>query len=160
MNGYLLSVIGTILISAFITAITPDGKTSVVVKAVTRLACILVIIAPILRFLQAERSTKNAENSQSIFSESVIQTDESFIQYYQEKRIELTAQALRDEIFDEFAAECSVKLEWSERQKDDGEKGIEITRIVVTLKNTIAEKEKERMCDYLTKNYCSEVLIE
>lgn len=160
MNGYLLSVIGTILISAFITAITPDGKTSTVVKAVTRLACILVIIAPILRFLQAEHSTKNTENRQEIFTESVIQTDQGFIQYYQEKRIELTAQALEEELFDEFSVESSVEIQWRETQTDDGESGIEITRICVRLKNTVAEREKERMCDYLTKNYCSEVLIE
>lgn len=160
MNGYLLSVIGTILISAFVTAITPDGKTSVVVKAVTRLACILVIIAPILRFLQAERSTQNAENRQEIFAESVIQTDSSFIQYYQEKRIELTAQALEEELLDEFAVDGNVQIEWRKTPTDDGEQGIEITRICVRLENSIAERERERMCEYLTKNYCSEVLIE
>jgi hypothetical protein len=160
VNGYLLSVIGTILISAFVTAITPDGKTSAVVKAITRLACILVIISPILRFLQMERSTLNAENRQEIFTESVIRTDEAFIQYYQEKRIACVKQSLQEELFDEFAVDCNVTLEWQNVQTNDGESGIEIIRIIVRLKNTIAEKEKVRMCDYLTKNYCSEVLIE
>ena len=160
MNAYLLSVIGTILVSAFITAIAPDGKTSVVVKAITRLACILVIIAPILQFLQSERSTNTNKNSQSNFLESVIQTDESFIQYYQEKRIRQTEQALQDEVFDKFHLQCSVRLEWVETQTDDGESKIKITRIVLSIKNTIAEKEKEQMCEYLTNTYRSEVLIE
>ena len=160
MNGYLLSVIGTILVSAFVTAIAPDGKTSVVVKAITQLACILVIIAPILQFLQREYSTNTTKNSQSNFIESVIQTDESFIQYYQEKRIRLTEQTIQDELFDKFDLQCSVQLEWVETQTDDRERKIKITRIILSLENTIAEKEKERMCEYLTNNYCSEVLIE
>lgn len=155
MNAYLLSIIGTILISAFITAIAPEGKTSVVVKAVTRLACILVIIAPILRFLQTKDSTKNAENTQGILSETVIETDEDFIQYYQEKRIRATEVALQEELYGEFSVSCSVTLGWEAEEED-----IRITRIYVRLQDQIAEEEKGRMSDYLAKNYCSEVLIE
>ena len=53
MNAYVLSVIGTILLSAIITAILPDGKTNSVIKGVSRLACVIAIVMPILTFFQS-----------------------------------------------------------------------------------------------------------
>ena len=50
MNAYVLSVIGTVLISAVLTAIIPEGKTSKVIKGIARLACVLVIVTPIVQF--------------------------------------------------------------------------------------------------------------
>ena len=55
MSAYLLSVVGTVLFSAILTMVTPEGKTSVIIKAATRLACLVVILFPILNFFQTGR---------------------------------------------------------------------------------------------------------
>lgn len=155
MSGYLLSMTGTILLSAILTALIPDGKTAGVIKGITRLACVLVIVAPIPAFLNAEKNDKTGGNSQIFFTETVIQTDENFIKYYSEMRISAAEKALQEEILEKFSYGVEVTLGWTD---EDGE--IRITNLYVKTDETIKEEDERAMWDYLTKNYCSEVLIE
>ncbi|MBQ8684893.1 MAG: stage III sporulation protein AF [Clostridia bacterium] len=161
MNGYLLSVIGTVLLSAILTAIVPNGKTASVVKAVTKLACLLVIVSPILGYIRSGTSDSQT-NSQTNFSQSVIQTDESFIKYYSEMRIRDTETQLEREIEEEFSLTCAVTLAWEygEEGEEYDTENIRVTQITARVENGISEKEKTDVWEYLTKNYCSEVLIE
>ena len=83
MNGYLLCVIGTVLVCSILTAITPEGKTSAVIKGVARLTCILAIIAPVLSFLKTgDVAVFNDKNSQEFFLQEGIDGQVAFIQYY------------------------------------------------------------------------------
>lgn len=165
MNGYLLSVIGTILLSAILTAIVPEGKTSATIKGIAKLACLLVIISPILKYLQTGDTESSDENSEIFFSETVIRTDEDFIKYYSEMRIRFTEEDIETELAEEFSVACDVTLEWSYETDENGTEicetdKIRITKMLVRTENVLKEEEKTPMWDYLTKNYCSEVLIE
>ena len=152
MNGYLLGVIGTVLLAALLTAISPEGKTSGLIKAIAKSACLLAIVAPIPGYLHSSKSDEKSEQGETIFSQLVIETDEDFIKYYSEMRIRATGQALEREIKEKFCVETSVELEWTYQSGK-----IKITKINVKTKN--GEKHAE-MWEYLTKNYCSEVMIE
>lgn len=152
MSGYLLSVIGTVLIAALLTAIAPEGKTSGLIKAIAKSACLLAIVAPIPSYLNSGNFDEKNIGSQTIFSQTVIETDEDFIKYYSEMRIRATAQALEAELKDKFSVETSVELEWTYESDE-----IKITKIIVKTKNG---EENTVMWEYLTKNYCSEVMIE
>lgn len=152
MNGYLLSVIGTVLIAALLTAIAPDGKTSGLIKAIAKSACLLAIVAPIPSYLNSGNSDEKNADLQTIFSQTVIETDEDFIKYYSEMRIRATAQALEAELKEKFSVVASVELEWSNESDE-----IKITKIIVRTENGEANTA---MWEYLTKNYCSEVMIE
>ena len=154
MNGYLLSVIGTILLSALLTAILPNGKTSAVIKAITKLACLLVIISPVFSYIQAETGTSNGNSSKNL-SQSVIQTDESFITYYSEMRIQNTQAQLESEIKEKFDLGCRVVFTW----KYDKE-NIRIIKLTVQPQTELSERQNSELYEYLTKNYCSEVVIE
>ena len=161
MNGYLLCIIGTVLISSIITAIVPDGKTTAVIKGVAKLACLLAIIAPIPTFLQKDNffdalNTENQINSQGFFSQTVIPTDGAFIQYYSETRITQTEKTLQEELYERFAVKAIVNLEWEIENECD----IRITKIRVRIEKDVEREVKTGMSEYLTKNYCSEVLIE
>ncbi len=156
MNGYLLCVIGTVLVCSILTAITPEGKTSSVIKGIARLACILAIISPVLNFLKTgDVSVFNDKNRQEIFSQEGIEGEETFIQYYSEMRISQTEQALQTEIKDKYKVFAEVTLVWSQVEEE-----IRIDEIQVKLPPKTDEEVKESMWEYLTKNYCSEVLIE
>ena len=156
MNGYLLSVIGTIIFSALITAIMPEGKTSGLIKAVARIACVLAIVAPVLNFLRTgSTSLFYGKKTQTIFSQLVIDGQEEFIQYYSETRIEQTQLALEKEILQNYALETKVSLEWLLEEDK-----IKITRIVVNTSGKANGEVVNKMSEYLTKNYCSEVKIE
>lgn len=152
MNGYLLTVIGTVLIAALLTAIAPDGKTSGLIKAIAKSACLLAIVAPIPSYLHSENFDEKNGDLQTIFSQTVIETDEDFIKYYSEMRIRATAQALEAELKEKFSVVASVELEWINESDE-----IKITKIIVRTENGEANTA---MWEYLTKNYCSEVMIE
>ena len=46
MSGYLLGVIGMVLFCAVLTVVIPHGKTSKMVHAISRIACVVAILAP------------------------------------------------------------------------------------------------------------------
>ena len=154
MNGYLLSVIGTILLSALLTAILPNGKTSAVIKAMTKLACLLVIISPVFSYIQAETGTSNGNSSKNL-SQSGIQTDEAFITYYCEMRIQNAQAQLESEIKEKFDFDCKVVFAW-EYDKET----IRIIKLTVQPQTELSEQQNSELCEYLTNNYCSEVVIE
>lgn len=163
-NAYLLSLIGTILLCSIITVIIPNGKTASIIKGVTRLVCLLAIISPIPYFLQNEKTFLNVndKNSNGIFAQTVIQTDDDFIKYYCQLRIRETERALANELLEKFNAETQVTLAWvmdSENGEYDTDK-IKIVKITVTMQDKVSEEEQIKMSNYLTKNYCSEVQIE
>ena len=165
MTEYLLSVIGTVLLCSVITAIVPEGKTTSVVKGVAKLACVLAIVSPVLQFFKTGNDFGLTDkNSQVFFEQSVIQTDEDFIQYYSEMRIRMTEQALANELSDLYAVVANVTLEWSLEKEAFANayeaEAIRISKMCVDVPETLDEEVKGRMWEYLTKNYCSEVLIE
>lgn len=155
ISGYLLSVIGVVLISAVLTTLIPNGRTSNLIKTLTRLACILIIIAPIPAFLKGEKD--NVSVFGDFFQDSVIETDESFIDYYRQLRVQNAEDQLENELLEKYDVTCAVKLTWQEND-DNGD--IQITLIYVKTEKQIAKEVVRDMCEYVSKNYCSEVLIE
>ena len=150
MNGYLLSVIGTVLLSAVLTAIAPNGKTAFVIKNVAKLACLLVIVSPLLTYVQQEKKGGDLKNNST---KEVINTDESFIQYYSEMKVRQAEETLEKEIFEKLSLSCKLTFSW-ELLED------EIFIRKITVLSPIDTEEKESLYEYLTKNYCSEVVFE
>ncbi|MBQ3221344.1 MAG: hypothetical protein IJB34_05230 [Clostridia bacterium] len=162
MSGYLLSIIGTVLLCALLTSIIPEGKTGNTIKGIAKLACLLVIIAPIPRFLRStdlfdKIRKEGTENGEKKLEQSVIMTDGSFIDYYCEMRIRNAESVLREEILSKYSLETAVTLYWS---FEDTSGDIRIDKIRIETQTPITEEKKKEMLDYLKKNYCSEVLIE
>lgn len=155
MNGYLLGVIGTVMLSALLTAITPEGKSSGVIKGVCKLVCVLAIVAPVLKFFQ--KGGKDEKILETFFSQSGIDTDEDVIKYYSELKVSLSETSLEEEIFKKFGVESEISYSW-QTEESIGE--IRITRIHLKIKGKCEEEVSKSMWEYLTKNYCSEVLIE
>ena len=165
MSEYLLSLIGVVLLSAILTGILPEGKTSGLIKSVMRMVCILAIISPIVTFFTSGRfSIEGEKNSTTFFAQTGIQADDSFIHYYSEMRIEETENALENELLEKYQTVAEVSLTWDIKEERLNKKyvfdAIQITQMHV---KTMEQKDEEvlrNMWEYLTKNYCSEVLIE
>ena len=164
MNGYVLSVVGTILLCAVLTAILPDGKMAIVIKGVTKLACVISIISPILILLHKEKYAWTGKDNGRFFSETVIENDTDFIQYYSEKRIQETQSALECELKNKYNVSTQVTLSWQAVTETYANyypwNKMQITQIYVQCEDLQSEEVKKNMWEYLTKNYCSEVLIE
>ena len=163
MSGYLIAVVGTVLLCALLTAILPDGKTSNLIKAIAKLSCLLAIIAPIPSFLQQASSEENDKNVQNIFKENGIQADTNFIQYYSEWRIEQAEEQLEKLLLEKYNFVSQITLEWEFfEEKVNGlyeNNEIKIRRIRILTTETDAVK-CEQVVSYVKKNYCSEVLLE
>ncbi len=165
MSAYLLNIIGTVLISAVLTAIVPEGKTSTIIKNVTKFVCVMIIVSPILKFFNKNSLDYiNVLNSGNFFNETVIQSDKEFIKYYSELRIQQTETALEKELNEKYSISATVYLKWREQEEttalfDIGQE-IKILKIIVKTERECGEEVKNAMWEYLTENYCSEVLIE
>ena len=156
MSGYLLSLIGVVLLSAILTAILPEGKTAGLIKSVMRMVCVLTIISPVLNFLgEGAWAVSGIKNSTAILPETGIQQDSAFIHYYSELRIRETENALELEIAKTQGISSEVSIQWTEQNE-----GIYIKKICVKTLEKQDEEALRIMWEYLTKNYCSEVLIE
>ena len=160
MNAYVLSVIGTVVFSAVLICIIPEGKMASLIKGIAKTACVAVIVAPILRFFHTgDIPSFFYQNTQEIFSQSGIETDTEFIQYYSEMRIRQAQEHLQAELFEKYDVQTKVTFEWIWEEKD-GKEEIYITKIKVSDMEMQTEEKKNEVREYLSQNYCSEVQIE
>lgn len=165
MNGYLLSIVGTVLLSSLLTVIIPSGRTSAVIKGVAKLACVLIIVSPVLKFFQ---SGQFPDFSTGVlgekFSQSVITTDESFIEYYSELRIIQAQEELEKELFDKDQAKAEISFLWEKEKEQVGKyyerEKIKITRIFVRFLEDYSQEKKSKIAQRLKEEYGSEVWIE
>ena len=86
-------------------------------------------------------------------TKEVINTDESFIQYYSEMKVRQAEETLEKEIFEKLSLSCKLTFSW-ELLED------EIFIRKITVFSPVTTEEKEILYEYLTKNYCSEVVFE
>lgn len=164
MNGYVLTVMGTVLISSILTMLAPNGKCSSLIKNMTKLVCLVVLIAPIPNLLGEKNlfdgiRGENTEQADVFLKDDSINVDEEFINYYCELRVRETQTALKKDILARFNVVADVILSWGFVDGTDVD-GLKITKITVKIPQTVEEGIKKKMCTYLTDNYCSEVLIE
>ncbi len=162
MSGYLLGVVGTVLLCSFITVIAPEGKTSAVVKGIARLACVLAIIAPVLRFFKGGTlDVFVGGNGENFFTENVIEKEAEVIQYYSEMRIRETEKRLEDELEKKYGVPNEIRFSWTlEEEKFQGiysAEHIRISQIRVNFSQDVSEETKEEICQYVMENYGSEV---
>lgn len=160
MNAYVLSVIGTVVLSTILTFIIPEGKTASLIKGIAKTACVAVIVAPIVQFFYTgDIPSFFYQNVQEIFSQSGIETDSEFIQYYSEIRLKEAQEKLQTELLEKYALETKVTLEWIWKEKD-GKDEIYIVKIKVSDMEMQSDEKKNEVREYLSQNYCSEVQIE
>ncbi len=164
MNEYVLSVIGTVLLSALLTAIIPEGKTAATIKGVTKAVCVLIIVAPILSFFQSKDKVLSAEEAkENFFQENGLQTDEEFIEYVSTERVAFVEKKIERELFEEFSIEADVQIVWQEEMQEVGgysNRQIYVKNIIVKGLLTQEQELQKSIIDYITKNYYKEVLLE
>lgn len=152
MSAYLLSIVGIVLVSGLLSAILPEGKTASMIKGTAKLACLIVILSPILQFFT---SLKNGEDFSNFSEQTVIQTDKSFIDYCSKERIESVEESLAKELKDEFGRDVAVTLLWEYGfEKTDGlyEVG-EIKILKAELVCGCEEREQEMLRGFLERKY-------
>lgn len=101
-------------------------------QSILKIACITVILAPIVRFFV------DWENVEGIFVESSIHTNENFIQYCREQRIDDAEIFIENDLKKQYSLECDVHLEWKLHDVAFGEyseKEIFVEKIILQIQN-------------------------
>ena len=121
MNAYILSVLGVVLFSSLVTAIIPDGKTASFIKGIARLVCVFAIVSPLISFFQEGKESGDGEN---FFVDSVIKTDETYIDYCSKISVKNAETELQNTVEKDYGISCDIHLIWQYEKKDtDGLKG-------------------------------------
>ena len=150
MSGYLLSVVGIVLFTSVLLAIVPTGKTSEIVKAIARLACVVTILAPIVQFFVSDGEFG------TFFVESSIQTESTFIQYSSKTRVEEVEKILEEKIEDEFGVPVDVECIWHIVEKQEGMyegQNIHIEKVFVKTKTEELSDWKKTVEAFIQKEY-------
>lgn len=133
MRAYLFAVAGTVIISAIVTAIAPEGKLSATVKTAAKLVCLIVIAQPIARYFV---SVKNGETSE-FFEKTVLSADDDFIKYCSKIKVAAAEQAVETEIYQTYALRAKAQFSWKVSETTDE---IEIFEVCLTFGKEAAEQ--------------------
>jgi len=160
MNTYVLSVIGVVLVSAVLTAILPEGKTNGIIKSITKVACVLTIVAPIIEYFGGNKNV----NSEEIFAETVINSDLNFIDYCSKISVENAKGEIEKSIREEFGREITVELLW---EYDNGQtqlfgsayedRKIKIYRAILKTKEELNVEAQRSIVEWIKKTGIDEV---
>ena len=168
MSGYLLAIIGIVLLTGILSAVFPEGKTAKFIKGMTKLCCLAVILAPILGFFH-KVATGGEINFPFFSSETVIETDSSFIDYCSTKRVENAEEDLEEKMEELFSVRVEATLLWEYcgAVTEGGEDGylsvyegteIKITKVLLKdIEGNIDEEVREKMKEHITDKYGCEV---
>ena len=144
MKEYLLSVAGIVLFSSVLLTILPNGKTTELIKGIARLACLVVILAPIGQFLV------EGKDFNGIFAESGIELQTSFIEYSSKEKLAEAEKSLLKALQKEYPSTVSVKLVCENEEAESSLLRVEAIYVYVKEWSKTLETElKERlMADY------------
>ncbi len=144
MTNYLLSITGIVLISTVLTNILPIGKTSVLIKNILRLCAYLAVLSPVFDFVNSDL-TKNGKFFENYFSESVIKTDEKYIEYCSKKSINETERLIEKQLKEEYLIDTNVTLVVKNESEKDSFK---IEKIIVGINDISSEKQGQIKNDF------------
>lgn len=144
MSNYLLSVVGIVLISTVLTNILPLGKTTALIKNILRLCAYLAVLSPIFEFLNND-SNASGKFFENYFSETIINTDESYIEYCSSKSINETERLIEKRLKEEYLVDSSVTLV-VENENENGD--LKIEKIIVEINDISSEKQEEIKIDF------------
>jgi hypothetical protein len=150
VTEYLLSVVGIVLFASVLLGIVPNGKTTELIKSIARMACLIVIVSPIVKLFVGMGKVEG------IFDESGIQIQSQFIEYCSEERISAVEESLRKDLVNLSNKVLEVEISWSLKTQENGQyksDAISIEKIKVLIREPIEESLRQEIETYILLNY-------
>lgn len=149
MTGWIMSIVGVVVIGVLIDVLTPEGESNKYIKGVYALIVVLVIASPIAKALKSDIDF-------SKYFDSAFQTDSAFIDHVNDDR--------KDE--DEQKIANSLKLRGYENaqvvifERTGNIYGIDRVNVDITLCSQTKEKFEEEIKEIVKKTVnCNEVRV-
>ena len=143
MTEYLLSVTAIVILSTILSNILPSGKTAGVVKGIFRLCVYLVILSPVVVFINTY-STKNEHFFEKYFDERVIKTSDVYIEYCSEKTVAEAERLIEEKLKEDYSIATCVTVIVSETT----DKILKVEKIVIEVNDISSEKQTEIEQDF------------
>ena len=159
MKEYLLSVVGITLLSALLIHILPQGKMNKTLKGWVRAVCLLVVISPVLALFESAANKGGWKNFfDSFFSQTVIQTNNKYIDYCREKSVADAQERLQKQIEQKFAVQVTVFLDCELINADSPNEDIKgewlvIKKATIEAKSEISHALKEEIIEHILTEY-------
>ncbi len=149
MTGWIMSIVGVVVIGVLIDVLTPEGESNKYIKGVYALIVVLVIASPIAKALKSDIDF-------SKYFDSAFQTDSTFVDYVNDDR--------KDE--DEQKIANSLKLRGYENaqvvifERTGNIYGIDRVNVDITLCSHTKEECEEEIKEIVKKTVnCNEVRV-
>lgn len=149
MTGWIMSIVGVVVIGVLIDVLTPEGESNKYIKGVYALIVVLVIASPIAKALKSDIDF-------SKYFDSAFQTDSTFVDYVNDDR--------KDEAEQKIAN--SLKLRGYENaqvvifERTGNIYGIDRVNVDITLCSQTKEKCEEEIKEIVKKTVnCNELRV-
>ena len=106
MSGYILSILGIVVVGVFIDIIIPTGNISKFIKSVYAIFVVLVIASPVINLF------KNWSNYQ--FSYNEYEVNESLLNYISKMKVNAMEEEIQNRLKDEGLNDVGIKLNFSQ----------------------------------------------
>jgi len=107
MSSYILSVCGAVIISALVSIIMPEGKTGKFINGIVKIACVLIMVSPIISWVYKLKG----EKSQSV-NNIKVDIDDDFLNYFNNVKAEELEKDIKKIIENQYDIEVFVEIDW------------------------------------------------
>ena len=135
MTGYVLSVLGVVLLGVIIDVIVPSGNINKYIKSIFSIFVVAVIIRPVVKFLSNKNGIKIDYNKYEI--------DKELVEYIFEKRAENDENKIELYLTDEGFEKVDIKLNFSIDNNN-----LEYISCEINLKNVVISADKQHINKY------------
>lgn len=135
MNGYVLSILGIVLLGIIIDIIIPNGSINKYIKSVYVIFIVAVIISPIVKLM-------NIEHELNIKYENY-EISENLLNYIYSKRVEEIEHSLITKLEEEGFSGINIIINFSSQNNE-----LRYISCIVNLKNMVISSDKQHINSY------------
>ena len=138
MSGYLLSLLGVILLGVLVDAILPSGSTSKYISGIFAIIVMFVMISPVITWL------KNDYKITDYFTTSEIQLNDKLLYNINNNKLNALESEIQQELEDSGLAGVIVDIKFELVAED-----VKITQVLVDLKNLVINQNSQNINKYV-----------
>lgn len=135
MNGYILSILGIVVVGILFDVIIPSGSISKYIKSIYAIFVVAVIISPVVNFL----SNKNEID----FNYQEYQIDSKLINYINTQKVKSLENEIESELKENGYENVDIKLDFSYENEE-----IKYISCIINLKNLLLKDGQAHINKY------------
>ncbi len=138
MNGYLLSLLGVILLGVLIDVILPSGSTSKYISGIFAIVVMFVMVSPLLKFINSDNRLNN------YFTAMDIQLNEKLLYNISNSKFNAVEDAIKQELVSNGYNNVNIEVEFKVVADS-----VEIRQVLVDLTNLVINTNSANINKYV-----------